>query len=215
MRAALGVGTLFAASALLVPVCAHIKRHGVAEGSLPAAGLAILTYAVVRFLLEYARHSGLASLQIGLMRQLGHAVPERYVWPLVARNPMDFWQRWNTYVGGWMARYAFRPVLRELKHRRGRLSVAAAYGGAVIGTFAATGLLHDVAPYLGQTGRVGAGLSAFSLIGLLVVAWVGVTRWLGARIGLARARWLEKIAPVASRVSFWMIAVGCAALLLE
>lgn len=215
MRAALGLGTLLAASALLVPVCAHVKRHGVAVGSLQAVGLGAVAYAVLRFLLEYARHSGLASLQIGLMRQLGHAIPERYVWPLVARNPMDFWQRWNTYVGGWMARYVFRPALRELKQNVGRTSVATAYGSAVIGTFVATGLLHDVAPYLGETGRVGAGLTAFSLIGLLVVAWVVLTRWLAAILASTRARWLGQVGAITSRVSFWMIAVSCAALLLE
>jgi hypothetical protein len=55
----------------------------------------------------YCAHSGLASVQIGWMRLLGHQVPERYVYPFLSRTPLEFWARWNTWIGRWAHRYLY------------------------------------------------------------------------------------------------------------
>jgi D-alanyl-lipoteichoic acid acyltransferase DltB (MBOAT superfamily) len=215
LRTAIGIATLFAGSALIMPACAYFKRHQTATGPIPTTVLGLVAFVVLRFLLEYARHSGLASLQLGLMRQIGHAVPERYRSPLLARNPTDFWQRWNTYVGGWIERYVFRPLVGRFRRGRRRAGLQAAYAISAVSAFAATGLLHDALPYLGQTGRVGVGFAAFSLIGLLAVGWAIVTRLVAEAAERLDASWLKRAEPVASRSAFWVLAFGCARLILD
>ncbi len=103
-RALLGLASLFIAFALLRPACEALRAGAAQPALMPAALAATLGFGLLRLLLEYFQHSGLASLQIGLLRQLGYELPERYMWPLAARDPLDFFRRWNTYVGGGAAR---------------------------------------------------------------------------------------------------------------
>lgn len=211
-RTGLGILTLFAASALLAPACAW-SRERAFGGPHTNTALALGAYAVLRFLLEYARHAGLASLQIGALRQLGHAVPERYRLPILARNPLDFWQRWNTYVAGWLSRYVFAELVSRLARTRSR-GRTMTYALSVLGTFMALGLLHDVAPYFAGTGRVGLGVAAFLVMGTIVVAWTIVSRLLSRAMLRADAAWSMLFQPVLARASFWVVALGCATWLL-
>jgi hypothetical protein len=95
----------------------------------------------------YFAHAGLAAIQIGLFRQLGWVVPERYVSPHSATSPRDFWSRWNTYIGAWARLYVFNELVRSLSahgKRKGFGTRSAFYGAVVIASFVAVGLLHDV-----------------------------------------------------------------------
>src|SRR6185312_16596428 len=89
--------------------------------SKPPAALANLVPGIVHgataLLGLYAAHSGLAHLQIGLCRTLGYRAPERYRYPFLATGPADFWERWNTYMMGFVRSYVFVPVHRALKRR--------------------------------------------------------------------------------------------------
>lgn len=95
----------------------------------------------------YAAHWGLGSLQLGLVRQLGYEIPERYPAVFRARTPREFWARWNTYTGAWIRHYVFEPSVRILHRKlaggltknRGRIRVI-----AMTASFLATGALHDV-----------------------------------------------------------------------
>jgi hypothetical protein len=131
-------------AALAVAGFGYSLAPRVAELQLAIAGP--LASLAARLLALYAAHSGLASLQIGLFRQLGYVAPERYLKPYRARSLRDFWARWNTYVGDWVRLYVFEPSIRALMKSpaaRGWSRVAI-HGLALAASFGAVGALHDV-----------------------------------------------------------------------
>jgi hypothetical protein len=127
----------------------------------------------------YCAHAGLASIQIGWMRVLGHGVPERYRYPLFASGPQDFWLRWNVWVSRWAQRYIYVPVAHAIVRRRGgRVGPII----AVMAAFLGVGLLHDLGVYAfrlhdGDRGNPSLRLTlVFLLLGLVVVTWSEVAR---------------------------------------
>jgi len=106
-----------------------------------------------------------------LMRLAGFRVQERYNRPLLARTPQDFWNRWNTYVGGWAKRYLFLPAARSMKVFGDNLRANGAL--AMLITFAAIGFFHDTYMFA-LTGSFGAFKVTifFVLNGVLVVTQV-------------------------------------------
>jgi hypothetical protein len=184
-RCTVGLAVVAMPAAFLRPMAALLREHAPSSTGIGW----FLTFGIVgalRVLTGYARQSGLASLQIGMMRLLGYQIPERFDWPLLARDPLDFWRRWNIYVNGWLLRYVFWPLAtgrRSVRSARGRSAVQAL---SVIVTFGVAGLLHDAVPYgidFTVTARSTAG---FVASGLIVLLWVGV-RGLWARLS-PRAR---------------------------
>ncbi|HMJ11177.1 MAG TPA: MBOAT family O-acyltransferase, partial [Polyangiaceae bacterium] len=100
---------------------------------------------------------------------LGHEVPERFDWPLLARNPAEFWERWNTYVASWFTRFVFVPIAKS--KRRLHTSTSMRYTIATLVTFAAVGLAHEYALLL-QYGRArGAPSLAFLFAAFVLVGW--------------------------------------------
>ena len=91
----------------------------------------------------YAAHSGLAHIQIGMMRLIGYDVPERYQMPILARNPQTFWARWNTWVALWARRYLYFPLARSLTRVDG-WSLKANGQIGILATFIVMGVLHDL-----------------------------------------------------------------------
>jgi D-alanyl-lipoteichoic acid acyltransferase DltB (MBOAT superfamily) len=133
---------------------------------------------------EYTAHSGVASIQIGCMRQLGYNIPERYRYPLFAHNPAEFWRRWNTYVGTWARSYVFVPLFSFLTRRVGRRRKGAGvcYAVAVVTTFSAVGLLHDAFATGARWTWKASITEWFFAIGCIVVAWERMaTSWRGRR----------------------------------
>jgi hypothetical protein len=146
--------------------------------SLPGArALALVTRGVAL----YAAHSGLASLQIGLFRQLGYAVPERYRDPYLSVGPRDFWTRWNTYIGTWVRLYVFDPIARGLsQHNQTRRPWVrhAVFVSAVGGSFLFVGAYHDVYQSL-TTQRLSLSMTVwFALNAAVLIVWELVRRGL-------------------------------------
>jgi hypothetical protein len=136
---------------------------------------------------EYISQSANVSLQIGLMRLLGYEVPECFNYPWLARSPMDFWRRWNRYLGVWCERYIYTPtalsVARKLR-KRGTIPIAS----GIFAAFVAMGVLHDLAVYTRDATKVPFALTAlFVTHGVVLLAWELVARGLGS-IGLAFQR---------------------------
>ena len=169
------------------------------------------------FVAQYAMHSGLASVQIGVMRQAGHELPERYNKPFLARNPVDFWRRWNTYVGAWVERYLFAPTairLGRVRVGRYRGSVAA-QASALMLSFFAMGVMHDAFDFAERRVIHARATGLLTMGGAMALSWIiversGVLRWSASRLGDARAAWLV---PFVGRVAFvgavmFMIASG-------
>jgi hypothetical protein len=178
-RAAGGVA-LMLTSALVWPLTGAV-HGGPSLHALPAATtLALLLFGCLRFFAFYLMNAGLASVHIGLMHQMGWAVPERYRFPLAARNPMDFWRRWNTYVRVWLEAYVFLPTARHVA-RTIRPAVGPATAVAV--TLAASGLLHDGFIFAGRQTFAGFEKTrVFLAAGALLGVW-RVGRLVGETIG--------------------------------
>jgi hypothetical protein len=167
-RAAGGAAILFANEAALRPVLFRLRMGGDKPAAFLGATAMLIAYGVLRVCSEYAAHSGLASLQIGLMRQAGWIVPERYRFPLLATSPFDFWRRWNTYVRVWLEAYVFLPLSR---HMAGVVPQYLGLPVAVLATLGASGLLHDAFQFAGRQSLSETRTAMFLAAGILLVLW--------------------------------------------
>jgi len=62
--------------------------------------------------------SGYTDIARGCAKLLGFEFPLNFARPGLARNPVDFWQRWHITLSTWVRDYLFMPLSRM---RRGRL----------------------------------------------------------------------------------------------
>ncbi|HLK35573.1 MAG TPA: hypothetical protein VKU41_02390 [Polyangiaceae bacterium] len=167
-RAAAGTAVVFLGLAVLTPAATQLRLRGSLSSTAAVAVVTIATCGLAQLVALYAAHSGLASVQIGLMKHLGWSVPERYRYPLFASSPMDFWRRWNTYVRVWLEAYVFLPMAR----RAARTSTpVVGHAVAVIATLVASGLIHDAVVFAGYQAWVGSRTALFLASGGLLVAW--------------------------------------------
>jgi hypothetical protein len=205
-RIAIGIVTFLFVSSVLYPAYEVVRRRDLGYYEL----LGVALSGAIRFLIEYGRQSALASVQIGLLRQLGHNLPERYRWPIVSSGPLDFFRRWNTYIGQWLLRYIFWPLSLELgKGNRTRRYREKTTAFALIATFAACGLLHDAAIYAAGLHPGTAMLRVFLVAGLLAVASVAFGRlWHEAERKLHSVAALELVRVCTARVALWATAIG-------
>ncbi len=161
----------------------------------------LVAFGLSSFVAFYAAHSGLASFQIGWMRLLGYRIPERYHYPFLAKSPLDFWRRWNIYVGSWVNRYVFFPAA---VHRFWRFLRSYRSWGrvpAVFVAFATVGILHDGYHFLSKLEFSTDVTQGFAVQGVLVILWIGAGRWFASR-ALSQSLWVRRLASSCSRVFF-------------
>lgn len=206
LRAVFGVALL-----LMHSVCNQVlARKGMEAGMAGGAVIAIAAVGGARVLSFHAAHSGLAHLQIGLMRVIGWELPERYDYPLLARTPADFWRRWNTYVRSWLEAYVFLPVARGIA-RRSRSPWLPAI--AVLVTLASSGLLHDALTMSGRQILTLRYTAIYFAAAVVWLVWVIVARlWsLFRQSGSTTLyRWIEKCGVVASHVALLSLLIVAA-----
>jgi hypothetical protein len=168
-----------------------------------------LLYVTLQFLSVYCAHSGVAAVQIGCMRLVGYRVGERYVFPLLASDPADFWRRWNTYWGSWFRRYVFFPVANRVSRKYRRVGFAKAV--ALMATFASVGALHDLSLGLEGAGLRVHGTAAFLGAGLTVLLWTGA-KLAFRRLRVHGPRSVAHVTALAgglvSRTCLWAFLVG-------
>lgn len=184
-RIGLGAATL-AVHALLfsgIQVYSGLSDERFARWPLLAEWPLLVLFYLGHVVLGVLVHSGRASIQIGMMKLMGHELPERYDYPLAAKDPVDFWRRWNIYVGAWFRRYIFFPFTIKFPRLAGKKWRVLAVPMAVIVTFLACGVWHDFAIYA-RTGQFQPGVTiVFLLHGVLVIGWAAIAAALvrGAR----------------------------------
>jgi hypothetical protein len=187
-RFTLGFSVYFAKIILLRPLTGWLwLRTPLAEGwtGPTLAGLALVALGGgLRVLTLYAEHSGLASMHIGAMRQLGWEVPERYRYPLAATSPMDFWRRWNTYVRVWLESYVFVPIARRVARKTKR---QAGQVVAALATLIVSGVIHDALQLAIYQRLTYNGLAIFVGAAAVIALWRGVDPLIGrVRAHMAR-----------------------------
>jgi hypothetical protein len=202
VRVVLGLSTMFVCSALLRPIYRDISTSTDPLESRAAVLTFLLMAGGLRFLIEYAVHSGLASIQIGFMRLIGYTIPERYNYPLLATSPLDFWRRWNTYVSGWLGKYVFLPLTRRFQHRFSHFSKAA----ALLLTFLASGLLHEVYSYSANLKGTTTRLQLFAASGFIVLLWLGIEQ---RHVATKLAKYVSyrAVATLAPRLAIWLLLI--------
>jgi hypothetical protein len=204
-RAAAGVATMFFGAACLIPLAMHchsITKTGEFRANF---GIALVASGVARFLVAYAAHSGLASIQIGLMRHAGWTIPERYRYPLLSVSPTDFWRRWNTYRRAWLEAYVFLPMARRFA-RRTRSPHAQVV--AAVATLLASGLIHDVYTFAGRQNVTFRMSELFLAAGALLAVWRLAALAREAFLPEPNARRLERASLVVRSLS--RVALGAA-----
>lgn len=124
---------------------------------------------------KYCSLSGLASFQIGYMKYLGYYVPECYRYPLLAKDPADFWRRWNIYIGSWFKRYVFYSlVFTFLRHKRMNLEYIKSY--SLLITFFLVGLMHDIySVVVDQSFNLNSAF-AFTASAMAIIVWEVIRR---------------------------------------
>lgn len=188
LRLAMGFAVGALAAGVLFPLAQATDGTGTTN---------LLVHGSLRFLALYAACSGLASVQIGSMRLLGYVASERYRFPFLAKDPFDFWRRWNTYVGRWARKYVFLRLARRRRTRRG-------LGAAVIATFVTVGILHDAYTYFSEFEFSLVATFLFLMVAIVCVMWSSLSRTMGAppRVRGLLAQALT-VALIVVGASFW------------
>lgn len=185
---------LLAANFIMGPWMPQSGFSGLGARGLGAIG-GYLNFVLVygfRIVRLYLVHAGVASVHLGVLWLMGYEAPERYQRPWLAKDPADFWRRWNTYVGTWLRRYVFTPLSYTAARRRW-VSPLLRTALAVLATFVVAGLSHDAVWWL-QSGDGGRGVLSFGFQGLMLLAFAVV-----ARASLSHGA----IGALISRVCWW------------
>lgn len=182
LRILLGIAGLVLAVSILAPLSLALSEPAPVLLEIFGRYGVIAVFAIVKFVTEYAKHSGLASLQIGLMRQIGYVTPERYAYPILATTPLDFWRRWNIYLGQWVKRYLYWPLALRIGRIWRRMPSVVVNGSAALVAFIAVGAMHVAYGYT-ESFRLPVGwLLWFTFHGVFMVAWAGAQHYFGARV---------------------------------
>lgn len=177
-RVVRGLCMMIAGTLLLDSLPILLEQLDPAWGGLGGTYLRAVLWSLPLFVSMYWVRAGAADLRIAWMRALGYEVGECYVRPYLSSSPLDFWRRWNLYVGHWARRYVFSPLLLALTRRyrrraKGSVRVPVAKVSAVVLTFVCIGILHDLLNFAGEskTQFVFLQLFVFAGAGLLVWEW--------------------------------------------
>jgi len=82
----------------------------------------------------YLTFSGYSDVAVGLAGLLGVRLVENFRWPFVARNIVEFWQRWHFSLSSWCRDYVYTPVMASTRRQ----------GFAVVVSMIVLGLWHEI-----------------------------------------------------------------------
>lgn len=143
---------LFGAFALRVYEFAANVAPNTDSRLMALGGLGVMFYAYPAFI--YFNFSGYSDIVIGAGKLFGLTLPENFNRPYLARNMVDFWNRWHITLSIWIRDYVFMtsykwiatkwsPYARKLGYLLAFLSllIAGVWHGSTL-NFVIFGLLH-------------------------------------------------------------------------
>ena len=105
-------------------------------------------------LFMYANFTGYCDIMIGVARAVGFTLPENFNRPLLARNMVDYWNRWHMTLSGFFRDYMYLPIYTVLRRRMPQplaMSITSMLAFFVMGVWhdktimmVAFGLIHGV-----------------------------------------------------------------------
>jgi len=147
------------------------------EESLITAFQAPFPYLAVETLLFYfwlyLDFSAYSDITVGAGRLIGVATPENFNRPYIARNLVDFWDRWHISLSQFIYRNIFIPVQMALVRRTGPKSALWCAAVAYSVSFLLCGLWHGLDVRWALWGMMHA-------LGLVAVVWYRA--WLKKRL---------------------------------
>lgn len=108
----------------------------------------MLFEAQVHYLWFYLDFSGYSDIAVGIGRLMGVRTPENFDKPYIARNMIDFWDRWHISLSLWVRRNLFIPMQLAMARRtRGKRALLIATVAFTV-SFLLCGLWHGISwPY--------------------------------------------------------------------
>jgi D-alanyl-lipoteichoic acid acyltransferase DltB (MBOAT superfamily) len=101
------------------------------------------------YLWLYLDFSAYSDIAIGIGALLGIATPENFNRPFLARNVIDFWQRWHISLSLFIRRNVFLPLQLAFVRRTGGKHQLAVASLAFLISFTLCGLWHNISmPFL-------------------------------------------------------------------
>lgn len=76
----------------------------------------------------YWNFSGYTDIMIGCSRLLGFDLPENFARPYLARNVIDFWNRWHISLTHWIRDYVFMTSYKRVAERHPARAKVCGYG---------------------------------------------------------------------------------------
>lgn len=98
------------------------------------------------FLWLYLDFSAYSDIAVGMGRLMGVATPENFNRPYLARNMIDFWERWHISLSGFIRRNLFIPLQLMMARRTPRHLQLLPASVAFTVSFLLCGLWHDISP---------------------------------------------------------------------
>lgn len=96
------------------------------------------------FLWLYLDFSAYADIAVGLGRLMGVATPENFNHPYLARNMVDFWERWHISLSHFIQRNVYIPIFATLMRSERNIHPLAGSTVAFTIAFLLCGLWHDL-----------------------------------------------------------------------
>jgi D-alanyl-lipoteichoic acid acyltransferase DltB (MBOAT superfamily) len=155
-----------------------------------AGGWYLLFEAQVFFLWLYLDFSALSDIALGVGRLMGVATPENFDRPYLARNMIDFWERWHISLSQFIRRNIYIPVQLALVRRTGGRRLLWCASIAFTISFVWCGLWHGISlSWLAWGVFQAVGLVATNLYRHYLTRRLG-GKGVKAYLGDRRVRWL-------------------------
>ena len=117
-------------------------------------------------LFMYVNFTGYCDIVIGIARAVGFELPENFNRPLLARNMVDYWNRWHMTLSQFFRDYMYLPIYTVLRKRTPR-TVAVSVTSML--SFFVMGIWHDKTMMMAVFGLFhGAGVVIVNLYGELL-----------------------------------------------
>jgi D-alanyl-lipoteichoic acid acyltransferase DltB (MBOAT superfamily) len=133
----------------------------------------------------YFNFSGYTDTAIGSARLLGFKLPENFNRPYLARNVLDFWNRWHMSLTHWIRDYVFMTSYKAAATQYPRWARWWSYGLLFVALFI-TGIWHGSTSgfvVFGVLNGIGAAVNrAYGDVLKAVLGRSGVERYLGSRL---------------------------------
>ncbi len=133
----------------------------------------------------YFNFSGYTDAAIGSAQLLGFKLPENFNRPYLARNVLDFWNRWHMSLTHWIRDYVFMASYKAAATKYPRWARSWSYGLLFVALFI-TGIWHGTTGgfvVFGVLNGIGAAANrAYGDVLRAVLGRSGVERYLGNRL---------------------------------